>query len=109
MACVAAGVWKPQKIEDGKRGEDKQFVSNIMITPIATLDPEIRIKYLLDSPAITLQTFAENNPDLKIDYELTPDQEEYIGRRLVVRYIARWPWRGRQDVRVMIALELVKP
>lgn len=98
-------------MQDDKKRDMAQslVVPNIMITPVASLDPETRMQMGLQSPEIAYQVFVEGNPELRIGFEIVPEQPEFHGKRLTIRSIARWPWKRNSDTRLHLALQMVKP
>lgn len=108
MATVTASTKRSPALTSGQRGEPVAQINNLACTPLDPAEDQrardlaFRLRQVLDSPIMLLQTFVDVSLDIVEGDVLVVLTEEYP-----VRGVDRWEWRGGRYLRLL--LEVSKP
>lgn len=75
----------------GKGGTMAAYLTDLLITPLQPVDPEVRAQLAIDTEHEVYQTFIANNPDIVRGDELVLTA---TGEVLPIRSVPVWDWRG---------------
>lgn len=109
LATVTAATKRPPALDgDGQRGEPTPQLASLTCTPLDPAEDQrardlaFRLRQVLDSPIMLLQTFVDASLDI-----IEGDVLVVLGAEYPVRGVDNWSWRGSRYLRLL--LEVAKP